>query len=111
MKTRLYHKLLKMAIKEICSDPRPSVQDVFFKIYCHRIENASGKMPKLIATEKTDRKALFAYVAWHEKVGNNNEHDRYFVKEYIRDKYKRYSRKYWTPEAILKRMIATGSEK
>ena len=41
-------------------------------------------MPKLIATEKTDRKALFAYVAWHEKVGNNNEHDRYFVKEYIR---------------------------
>ena len=68
-------------------------------------------MPKLIATEKTVRKALFAYVAWHEKVGNNNEHDRYFVKEHIRDKYKRYSRKYWTPEAILKRMIATGSEK
>lgn len=37
-------------------------------------------MPKLIATEKTDRKALFAYVAWHEKVGNNNEHDRHLSK-------------------------------
>ena len=111
MKTRLYHKLLKMAIKEICSDPRPSVQDVFFKIYCRKIAVNAGKIPKIIATKETDRKALFAYVAWHEKVGNNNEHDRYFVKEYIRDKYKRYSRKYWTPEAILKRMIATGSEK
>lgn len=112
MKTRLYHKVIKLAIKEICSDPRPSVQEIFFKIYCHKIANNTGRIPKIVANKKFERNAMFAFVAWHEKVGSNNEYDnRYFLKDYIRHKYRKYSRKYWSAEAILKRVIATGSEK
>lgn len=104
MKTRLYHKVIKMAIKEICSDPRPSVQDIFFKIYCKK--DLIGNFTKISMTEKRNRDAMFAYIAWHEKVNNNLP--RYHLKAYIKEKYKQYARRYWSSTEVLKRDIEFG---
>jgi len=106
MKTKLYHKVLKMAFREINADVRPSTSQVFCRIY-----NPRQKDGVLTVTASKDISAMYGYVAWTEKVGIRKEKDRYDVKSYIREKYKTRSRKYWEPEEVLKRVIRTGSEK
>ena len=117
MKIKLYHKVLKMAKKEYASDPRPSRKDIehawlhYVKPEDKFVNNLNFVLRGTAYRRKSESAAWLAYLVWNWKLeGQDGEEDRYSLAAIVREKYKRFAKKWWSAENVLMRAIKFGEK-
>ena len=117
MKIRLYHKVLKMAKKEYAFDPKPSCKDIehawlhYVKLEDKFVNNFNFVLRGTAYHRKSESATWLAYLVWNWKLeGQAGEEDRYSLAAVVREKYKRFAKKWWSAENVLMRAIKFGEK-